>query len=63
MEYRQGAILGSVVRCQFPKLGPMRGYAATGRMHSREHELVALRGFASPARIMVLQVLRCHSPA
>jgi 4-hydroxy-4-methyl-2-oxoglutarate aldolase len=36
----EGAILGSAVRCQFPKLGPMLGYAATGRMHSTSAPVV-----------------------
>jgi 4-hydroxy-4-methyl-2-oxoglutarate aldolase len=30
----EGSVPGSVLRCQFPKLGPMLGYAATGKMRS-----------------------------
>jgi 4-hydroxy-4-methyl-2-oxoglutarate aldolase len=30
----EGSVLGRAVRCQFPGLGPMLGYAVTGRMRS-----------------------------
>ena len=36
----EGSMLGSAVRCQLPNLGPMLGYAATGRMRSTSAPIV-----------------------
>ena len=36
----EGSIAGSVLHCQFPSLGPMLGYAATGQMKSTSAPVV-----------------------